>query len=380
MNALLKPSRRSFIKGGIAGGFLLAFHMPVYGADEPNQPPDDTTGKFAPNAYIRIDKTGKTTLLMPQVEMGQGVYTSVAMILAEELDADYSLVALEHAPPDDKAYGNPVFGIQVTGNSNSIRAFWKPLRTAGATARAMLVQAAAKQWKVDASSCTASAGKVTHTASNRTLTYGELADAATKETPPKDPPLKDPKNFTLIGKPLKRFDTPGKVDGSAVYGIDAMLPGMKFATIAASPVFGGKVAHVDDSAAKQIAGVYKVIALDDMVTYLVGVIGNDDAKGRTFEVGGPEVLRYADMLERTARIVHRPLIVVPVPVLSPGLSARWLRLITDVDLQTARSLVDSMTNEVIARESAIRTVVPQSLMTFAESVEKALADRAASGR
>jgi isoquinoline 1-oxidoreductase subunit beta len=273
MNAIVdknreKPmllSRRNVLKGGLAGGFLLGFHVPLYAFNEPNQAPDDVVGKFAPNAFIRIDKTGKTTLVMPQVEMGQGVYTSIAMILAEELDADFSLVALEHAPPDDKAYGNPVFGIQVTGNSNSIRAFWKPLRSAGASARAMLISAAAKQWKVDPSSCAASAGKVTHTASNRTLAYGALADAAAKETPPKDPPLKDPKDFTLIGKPLKRFDTPGKVDGSAVYGIDAMLPGMKFATIAASPVFGGKVDHVDDTAAKQVPGVQKVIVLDDMV-------------------------------------------------------------------------------------------------------------------
>jgi isoquinoline 1-oxidoreductase beta subunit len=267
MNAIRvdKPSRRAFIKGSIAGGVLLAFHMPVYGINEPNQPPDDTSGKFAPNAFIRIDKTGKTTLVMPQVEMGQGVYTSIAMILAEELDADFSQVTLEHAPPSDKLYGNPVFGVQVTGNSNSIRAFWKPLRSAGASARAMLVQAAAKQWKVDPSSCSASNGNVTHAATDRTLAYGLLADAAAKETPPKDPPLKDPKDFTLIGKPQKRFDTPSKVDGSAVYGIDAILPDMKFATLAASPVLGGKVSKVDDSAAKQIPGVRQVIVLDDMV-------------------------------------------------------------------------------------------------------------------
>src|ERR1700742_3758455 len=154
-------SRRGVLTGGLAGGFLLAFHLPVRAVNEPVQPPDDVNGKFAPNAFIRIDKSGKTTLVMPQVEMGQGVYTAVAMILAEELDADYSQVTLEHAPPNDKLYGNPVFGIQVTGNSNSIRAFWKPLRTAGATARAMLVQAAAKQWKVDPSTCAAGNGNVT---------------------------------------------------------------------------------------------------------------------------------------------------------------------------------------------------------------------------
>ena len=115
-------SRRGLLTGSLAGGFLLAFHLPVRAGNEPVQPPDVTDGKFAPNAFIRIDAAGKTTLLMPQVEMGQGVYTSISMILAEELDADFSRVALEHAPPSDKLYGNPMFGIQATGNSNSIRA------------------------------------------------------------------------------------------------------------------------------------------------------------------------------------------------------------------------------------------------------------------
>jgi isoquinoline 1-oxidoreductase beta subunit len=152
----LSGTRRTLLKGGLAGGLLLAFHLPVRAANEPEQAPDDTAGKFAPNAFIRIAKDGKTILVMPQVEMGQGVYTAIPMILAEELDADYSKIVLEHAPPDDKLYANPIFGIQVTGNSNSIRAFWKPLRNAGASARAMLVQAAAQQWKVDPASCAAS--------------------------------------------------------------------------------------------------------------------------------------------------------------------------------------------------------------------------------
>jgi len=192
------------------------------------------------------------------------------MILADELDADFSRVTLEHAPPNDKLYANPVFGIQVTGNSNSVRAFWKPLRQAGAAARAMLVQAAAEQWQVDPASCSASSGKVIHAASGRTVAYGDLVDAASRLPVPQDPALKDPKDFTLIGKPLKRFDTPGKTDGKAIYGIDAMLPGMKFATLAASPVFGGKIQHVDDSAAKSIPGVRQIIVLDD----LVAVVGD----------------------------------------------------------------------------------------------------------
>ena len=124
-------SRRSLLTSGLAGGLLLAFHLPVRASNEPVQPPDDVAGKFAPNAFIRIDHSGRTTLVMPQVEMGQGVYTSIPMILAEELDADFSRVVLEHAPPSDKLYANPIFGIQATGNSNSIRAFWQPLRIAG---------------------------------------------------------------------------------------------------------------------------------------------------------------------------------------------------------------------------------------------------------
>jgi isoquinoline 1-oxidoreductase subunit beta len=258
-------SRRALIGGGLASGFVLAFHLPVRAANEPVQPPDSTNGKFAPNAFIRIDDAGRVTLVMPQVEMGQGVYTAVAMILAEELDADLAQVTLEHAPPNDKLYGNPTFGLQVTGNSNSIRAFWKPLRNAGAGARAMLVLAAAKQWQVEPASCTTSKGEVTHTESGRKLSYGALTMAAGSETPPKDVALKDPRNFVYIGQPLKRFDTPDKVNGKAIYGIDAMLPDMKFATVAACPVFGGKVGKVDDSAAVKIAGVRKIVVLDDMV-------------------------------------------------------------------------------------------------------------------
>jgi isoquinoline 1-oxidoreductase beta subunit len=262
-------SRRGIVTAGIAGGLVLALRLPLRAATGP-EPATDPATEFAPDAFIRIDHAGKTTLVMPQVEMGQGVYTAVAMILAEELDADFSQVVLEHAPPNDKLYGNPVFGLQATGNSNSIRAFWKPLRVAGASARAMLVQAAATQWQVDPASCSAAGGKVMHAASGRVLAYGDLVDAASALPVPKDPKLKDPKDFTLIGKPLKRFDTPEKTDGKVVYGIDVVVPGMKFATLAQSPVLGGKVAHVDDSAAKKIPGVRQIVVLDD----LVAVVGD----------------------------------------------------------------------------------------------------------
>jgi isoquinoline 1-oxidoreductase subunit beta len=262
--------RRSVLTSGLAAGLLFAFHLPARASNEPAQTADGPTDRFAPNAFIRIDHSGRTTLVMPQVEMGQGVYTSIPMILAEELDADFSQVVLEHAPPNDRLYANPMLGYQVTGNSNSIRSFWEPLRRAGATAWAMLMQAAAMQWRVEPASCTAANGEVVHEETGRKLSYGVLVDAANTQIPPQDVRLKDPSEFVLIGKPLKRLDTPDKVNGKAVYGIDVMLPGMKFATLKACPVFGGKVGRVDDSAAKKIAGVRGIVVLDD----LVAVVGD----------------------------------------------------------------------------------------------------------
>src|SRR6195256_369824 len=170
------PSRPPRLPGGVAGGFLLPFPLPVRAANEPVPMAYAPEGPFAPNAFIRIDTAGKTTLIMPQVEMGQGIYTAVAMILAEELDARWEQVQLEAAPPDDKLYANPTFGIQVTGNSNSIRAFWMPLRKAGAGTRAMLIEAGARRWNVDPGSCRAANSEVVHVASGRKLAYAALID------------------------------------------------------------------------------------------------------------------------------------------------------------------------------------------------------------
>jgi isoquinoline 1-oxidoreductase subunit beta len=292
------PSRRVFLRGGVAVGFTLAFHVPVRAA---NDAADATDVQFSPNAFVRIDHAGEITLVMPQVEMGQGVYTAIAMILAEELDADFHKVEFEHAPPNEKLYANPLLGIQATGNSNSIRAFWKPLRQAGAAARAMLVQAAAQRWQVDPASCTAANSVVTHAASGRSLGYGELIDAAAPLPVPQNPPLKDPKDFTLIGKPLKRLDTPKKSNGAVIYGIDAMLPGVRFATLAACPVLGGKVVKVDDSAAKTLPGVRQIVVLDD----LVAVVGDHtwaakkglDALKITWDEGPNAKISSADIWE-----------------------------------------------------------------------------------
>jgi isoquinoline 1-oxidoreductase subunit beta len=263
-------TRREFV--GLAAGsafvgsaFVFGFHVPANAATD-----GASAAPFAPNAFIRIDAKGVTTLVIPQVEMGQGTYTSLSMILAEELDADWKRVRVDHAPPNEKLYANPMLGIQATGNSNSIRAFWKPMRQAGATTRACLIEAAARGWNVPAQECRTQDGKVIHDRTGRSTDYGALIGPAASITPPTSVPLKDPASFRLIGKPLKRLDTPEKVNGRAEYGIDARPPGVKIATIAHSPVLGGKVAHVDDSKAKAFPGVRQVVVLDD----LVAVVGD----------------------------------------------------------------------------------------------------------
>ena len=174
----MDPARRAVLKAGAAAGgaLLLGFYLPVgQGARSPGAGRRHGAA-FEPNAFIRIDGQGVVTLVMPQVEMGQGIYTAVAMILAEELDVAFERVVLEAAPPNDKLYANPIFGLQVTGNSNSVRAFWMPLRKAGASARAMLVQAAAKTWKTDVAGCRTERGEVIHDASGKRLAYGALID------------------------------------------------------------------------------------------------------------------------------------------------------------------------------------------------------------
>jgi len=258
-------SRRTFLKASAAGGGLLVtFRLPapLGRALAAGAPP---ARDFAPNGFIRIDRDGRVTLIMHKVEMGQGTYTAMPMLLAEELEVDLSQVRLEHAPPDDALYAEPLFGVQETGGSTSVRGNWEPLRRAGATARSMLVSAAAKTWGVPPSECRAASGAVTHGPTGRSLTYGALVDRAALLPVPHDVPLKDPKDFKLIGTPVRRLDTPDKVDGTAQFGIDVRLPGMKIAAVAACPVFGGKLASVDDAKARAIQGVRQVVRLEDAV-------------------------------------------------------------------------------------------------------------------
>ena len=264
-------SRRDFLKASVAGGgFVLSFGVPTFFGGAAGA----ATTSFEPNAFIRIGSDGSVTMTMPQVEMGQGTYTSIPMLIAEELEVPLSQVRLEHAPPDPKRYGNPgLGGQQITGNSSSIRAFWEPMRRAGATARIMLIGAAAKRWKVDPSQCHAEQGEVLHSASGRRIKYGALAAEAAQIPVPEKVELKRPEEFKLIGTPAKRLDTPPKVNGKAVYGIDVRPPGVKIATLAQSPTFGGRLKSVDDSAARKVKGVRQIVRLDDAVAVVADHMG-----------------------------------------------------------------------------------------------------------
>src|SRR5438034_3871013 len=267
-------SRRQFLSASAAlgGGLLIGFTAgrSIRDADAAERA---AGAAFTPNAFIRIGGNGQVTLTMPYVEMGQGTYTSIPMLIAEELEVDLKQVRLEHAPPNEKLYANPLLGVQATGNSNAIRGAWQPLRQAGATARTMLVAAAAQRWNVDPASCRAQRGEVLHSATGRRAKYGELAADAARMPVPESVTLKRPEDFKLIGTPAKRLDTPAKVNGTAVYGIDVRPPGVKFATLAQSPVFGGRVKGVDDAKAKAVKGVRQVVRLDDAVAVVADHMG-----------------------------------------------------------------------------------------------------------
>jgi isoquinoline 1-oxidoreductase beta subunit len=253
--------RRDFLRISVAasGGLLIGLHFPglqgiAFARSVSKQP-----ANFMPNAFVRIGSDDRVTVIVNHSEMGQGVYTSLPMLLAEELDADWEKVGFEPAPVDPK-YNHPAFGIQMTGGSSSVWSGLEQFRQAGAAARAMLVAAAAQQWKVDTTECRTESGAVLN-GSNRKLTYGQLVGIAATLTPPEHVQLKDPKAFKLIGKPVKRLDTPEKLNGEAVFGIDVELPGLLTAVIARPPIFGAKMKSFDDSRARSMPGVKKIVAV-----------------------------------------------------------------------------------------------------------------------
>ena len=272
-------SRRGFIVAGAAAGGGLLIGVSLAGCERRarnEKPPEAAVGTattqtsqtapdLAPNAFIRIARDGTVTFVVHKVEMGQGTFTAIPMLIAEELDVDLQKVKLEQAPPDNGLYADPLLGGQVTGGSTSIRGAWEPLRSAGATARVMLVQAAAARWGVEAKDCQTAAGAVTHAPTGRSLGYGELVDDAARLKPPAAVPLRKATDFRLLGKPTHRLDSAEKVNGRATFGIDVRLPNMLVATVAASPVPGGRLANVDEAKAKAVPGVRHVLRLDNAV-------------------------------------------------------------------------------------------------------------------
>jgi len=247
--------RRDFLKvSTVAGaGLMLGFYLPS--KENGLTPASD----FAPNAFIKIEPSGTVTIAVAKSEMGQGVRTSLPMIVAEELDADWSKVRVEQSDAHPTKYGS-----QGTGGSFSVRGSWQMLRQAGATARDMLVTAAAQSWHVSPATCKTDKGFVIHS-SGKKLAYGELAEAASKLSVPHSVKLKENKDFKILGKSLPRVDTPEKVTGAAKYGIDVRLPGMLFASIEKCPVFGGKVKSYDDTKAKAVSGVRQIVNVENGV-------------------------------------------------------------------------------------------------------------------
>ncbi|MBD8530877.1 xanthine dehydrogenase family protein molybdopterin-binding subunit [Massilia sp. CFBP 13647] len=273
-------SRRRFMQLGATAGGGLLFGFSLFGCskdgDRKEAPPEKAVGQastehsdtppgLARDAFIRIDRAGIVTLVIHKVEMGQGTFTSMPMLLAEELGADLSKVKLEQAPANNELYADPLLGGQVTGGSTSVRGAWKPLREAGAMVRSVLVQAAAKNWNVDTNELQVVAGSVRHQASGRSAHFGELVDAASKMELPKNVKLKTPDQYVLIGKSMRRLDSASKTNGEALFGIDARLPNMGIAAVAASPVTGGKLAGVDEAKAMAVKGVRQVLRLEGAV-------------------------------------------------------------------------------------------------------------------
>jgi isoquinoline 1-oxidoreductase beta subunit len=311
----MSPYRRDVLRTGLlaGGGLLLGFSLPGLRAGRKAWAgPADQPGP-SPTAFIRIGADNAITLIMPDTESGQGIWTSAAMLIAEELEVGLNQVSLMPAPPDLKLYTSPALGEQATGGSASIIGDWTRLREAGARARLMLIQAAANEWHVEPASCRAEAAMVHHDGSGRSAPYGALAVAAGALPVPGTVTLKPRSAWTLIGTSQRRLDTPGKVNGTAIFGIDVQVPGMKIGTVAASPVLGGRLTGIDEAAARRVPGVRDVVRLDDVVA----VIGDHfwaakqglQAANPQWDDGPNEAVSTASIVKALADATRQPGVV-----------------------------------------------------------------------
>jgi isoquinoline 1-oxidoreductase beta subunit len=255
MSTGIAISRRAALALGVAAlvvGFTARGKLAVAAA------PDAQDDVLQTGTFIRIDSSGLVSVVVPYAEMGQGALTAVAMLVAEELEVDPATIRTEMAPGDDKLYGHPILGDQITGGSLGVRGAWKQMRQAGAAARIVLVGAAARAWSVDPATCRAEGGHVIHKPSGRSVPYGDLVESARAIAVPQYPPLKKGA-LRVIGQPLHRIDATGKISGSAIYGIDVRMPGLQFAALMLSPVIGGKLIDVDPAPALAVRGVTQVV-------------------------------------------------------------------------------------------------------------------------
>jgi len=250
-------SRREFVTAGVAAGagLVIGFYLP-HGHESQKE-------SFSPNAYLRVTPDNKVTIVVARSEMGQGVRTALPMILAEELEADWKQIEIEQAG------ASTLFGDQTTGGSASVRTTWDPMRKAGAAAREMLISAAALTWNVPRSGCTAESGRIKHVSSGRSLSYGDLVDKASTVPIPTDVPLKQSKDYKIVGQRLPRVDSPSKVKGEATFGIDFRMPGMKYAVLSRCPTIGGKLSGFDDKDSKKVPGVNFVGKINDSAVAIV---------------------------------------------------------------------------------------------------------------
>jgi isoquinoline 1-oxidoreductase beta subunit len=300
-------TRRVFLKSATAAGsgLLIGAYLPL-GSD----PVLGAAGVFEPNVWIRINADDSVRIVLTMLEMGQGVMTSMPMLVAEELDFDWTKIKTEWAPADAK-YGNPNFGgQQLTAGSNSVRGMWKVLREAGATARAMLVTAAAQTWGVPENAVTTDKGEVIHQASRRRLKYGALVDKAAALPVPKTVSLKDPKQFKLLGQSLPRLDIPEKVNGTAVFGLDVKLPGLLTARVVRCPVFGGKVASFNADKAKAVPGVRFVTPISSGIAVVAdnywAASKGVEALQVTWNEGALASLNSADIMKKYVALAEQP--------------------------------------------------------------------------
>src|ERR1700722_3730053 len=257
MNYMPNMDRRTFLVGSSVAGLSLGFHIPFSGEAVAQSKGPEV------NAWVVVRPDNSITIRVARSEMGQGTLTGLCQMVAEELECDWSMVVLEFRTPGENVARKRVWADFFTAGSRGIRASQDVVRKGGAAARMMLVQAAANQWKVPASECVAADSVITHKPSGRTVTFGAVADAAAKVDPPGDIKLKDPKDWKIIGKGLKRLDTAPKVQGQTIYGIDVKLPGMLSAPIKAPPVFGAKVKSYDAAKIVSMKGVKKVVTVDE---------------------------------------------------------------------------------------------------------------------